>query len=83
MIGYSEAPRAWGYTRGMARVLGLSLTRAVVEGWLTRGELGHLVDACQSCDRTEDCTQWLAHNASAEALPSFCRNGPALAALKP
>lgn len=83
MIGYSEAPRAWGYTRGMARVLGLSLTDAVVEGWLSRQELGRLVDACQTCDKTDDCTRWLARNASAETLPGFCRNAPALAALKP
>jgi len=45
MIGYVEAPKAWGLTRGMGRVLGVNLTDAVVDGWLTRGELAELVEA--------------------------------------
>jgi hypothetical protein len=39
MIGYPEAPRAWWLTRGMARISGVNLPRAVVEGWLQRDEL--------------------------------------------
>ena len=32
MIGYPEAPRAWWLTRGMARISGVNLPRAVVVG---------------------------------------------------
>lgn len=81
MMGYVESPRAWGYTRGMARVLGLNLTGAVVDGWLTREDLADLVQRCQDCACTADCTGWLARTVSAEAAPAFCPNGPALAQL--
>ena len=74
MMGYVEAPKAWGLTRGMGRVVGVNLTDAVVEGWLTRGELADLVDRCQACGRSEDCPRWLAHVVRAEALPAFCPN---------
>lgn len=83
MIGYVEAPKAWGLTRGMARVLGLNLTRAVLEGWLTRDDLAVLVDRCQTCDRSCDCTVWLSRMVSCEALPTYCPNKPALESLSP
>lgn len=83
MIGYPEAPRAWGYTRGMARAIGASLTEAVVEGWLSRAELGTLVEACRTCAATGDCTSFLARTVETKALPEFCPNAPALAALRP
>lgn len=83
MMGYVEAPKAWGLTRGMSRVLGVNLTDAVVEGWLTRAELAELVDRCQACARSSDCTHWLARNVSAEALPAFCPNKAALESLSP
>jgi Family of unknown function (DUF6455) len=83
MIGFVEAPQAWGLTRGMARVLGLNLTHAVVDGWLTRPELGDLLDRCQACNRSADCTTWLARQVSTPALPEFCPNKAALEALSP
>lgn len=83
MIGYVEAPKAWGLTRGMARVLGINLADAVIEGWLTRPELAELVDRCQACDRSADCTGWLALTVSADGLPDFCPNKRALEALSP
>jgi len=83
MIGYTEAPLAWGYTRGMARALGASLTEAVVEGWMTRAELGRLVAACQACGETQACTAFLARAPDEKANPAFCPNSKALAALKP
>lgn len=77
MIGYVEAPLAWGLTRGMGRVLGVNLADAVIEGWLSRAELAVLVGRCQACDRAGDCTTWLARQVAAEALPGFCPNkGP-------
>lgn len=74
MIGFSDAPMAWGLTRGMARVLGVSLPRAVVEGWLSRAELAVLVNRCQACSQKGACTTWLASAASAPCLPVFCPN---------
>lgn len=81
MIGYVEAPMAWGLTRGMGRVLGVDLVDAVVDGWMRRGELATLVDRCQACGRAEACTGWLAGHLRAEALPSYCANKAALEAL--
>jgi hypothetical protein len=83
MIGYAEAPKAWGLTRGMGRVLGVSLTGAVVEGWLQRGELAALVDRCQACGQDADCTGWLASHVTAETLPDFCANKDGIEALVP
>lgn len=83
MMGYVEAPRAWGLTRGMARALGLDLVGAVTEGWLTRSELGQLVETCEACDQSSGCTAWLAVTLQSETLPGFCRNAPALQALRP
>jgi hypothetical protein len=82
MIVYPEAPRAWGYTRGMARTMGVSLPEAVLEGWISRGDLDHLVEACRTCGETGKCTEWLAQTVETEAAPGFCRNAPVLGALK-
>ena len=83
MIAYPDAPRAWGYTRGMARNLGYSLPEAVLDGWLSRAELGALVEACSNCGATRDCTSWLARGGQGQETPAFCPNGPALQALRP
>ena len=50
MMGYVESPRAWSYARGMARTVGVSLPDAVVEGWLSRGELALIVETDRPCD---------------------------------
>lgn len=81
MMGYTEAPLAWGHARGMARVVGVSLTDAVVEGWLSRDELAGLVEACGRCAQVEACTHWLARNVTAAGVPGFCPNAPAIGAL--
>ena len=65
---------AWGLTRGMARVLGVSLPKAVVEGWLSRAELAVLVGRCQACPQKSACTRWLASAATSPCLPVFCPN---------
>lgn len=83
MIGYVEAPMAWGLTRGMARVLGVNLTDAVVDGWMGREELAALVERCQRCERSAQCTGWLGRVSKAEALPDYCANKAALEALRP
>ena len=49
MFGYSESPQAYFTAQGMARVGGVALARAVVDGVLSRGELGQIVSRCLGC----------------------------------
>lgn len=81
MIGYPEAPRAWWLTRGMARISGVNLPRAVVEGWLLRDELEDLVARCAACGRGAECERWLAGSGAAHAMPDFCPNKAEIEAL--
>ncbi|MDZ4095417.1 MAG: DUF6455 family protein [Paracoccaceae bacterium] len=83
MIGYVEAPQAWWLAHGMARSIGVSLPHAVLEGWLTRRELGVMVSRCQSCGKSLDCTSWLAQANGRRSLPVFCGNKADLEALSP
>lgn len=83
MFSYPLSPRAWGFTRGVSRVLGIDLVRAVVDGWLRRDELGAIVETCADCGETNPCSAWLSHTISAETLPKFCPNKAAIEALKP
>ena len=81
MIGYPEAPKAWFLTRGMARISGVNLPQAVVEGWLPREELEALIARCAACTHGRDCEAWLAASGGAQAMPSFCPNRRAIEAL--
>ena len=60
MIGFTEGPQAWGLTQGMARVAGVNLPAAVIEGWLTRAELARLVGRCRTCGQSARRLRWLA-----------------------
>lgn len=81
MIGYPEAPRAWWLTRGMARISGVNLPRAVVEGWLQRSELEDLIARCAACDRAAECESWLSVSGAARRMPDFCPNKAGIEAL--
>jgi tellurite resistance protein len=83
MIGYVEAQQAWCYTRGAARVVGVNLTEAVVDGWLSRGELAALVQVCRDCAAVARCTDFLAQTVAADLLPGYCPNKVAIEALRP
>jgi hypothetical protein len=83
MIGYAEAPRAYGLTRGMARRAGVNLTGAVIDGWLTRRELAGMVDHCLRCGHIPACTDFLAQHGQSLSLPAFCDNKPGIEALAP
>lgn len=84
MIGYGGAdPRAWGFTRGAARVLGVNLTGAVLDGWLRRAELTALLQVCQGCVSAIPCADFLARTVTADALPRYCPNKAALESLRP
>jgi hypothetical protein len=74
MIGYPEAPKAWWLTRYMARLSGIDLSQAVVEGWLRRDELAEIVSRCASCGLGRTCETWLATSGSALRMPDFCPN---------
>ena len=74
MIGYPEAPKAWWLTRHMARVSGVNLPRAVVEGWLKRDELADIVSRCAGCGKGTPCESWLATSGRALRMPDFCPN---------
>lgn len=83
MIGFPDAPKAWWLTRGMARVLGVNLPRAVVDGWLRRDELEDLVANCAACGRGAVCESWLVRSGAESAMPDFCPNRPGIEALAP
>jgi hypothetical protein len=81
MIGYPDAYKAWWLTRGMARISGVNLSHAVVEGWLQRAELDRLVTRCAGCRQAASCEGWLATSGRARSMPEFCPNKPAIEAL--
>ncbi|OZA16187.1 MAG: hypothetical protein B7Y02_03415 [Rhodobacterales bacterium 17-64-5] len=85
MIGYEDMPKAWWLTRGMARLSGVNLPHAVVDGWLKRAELKSLITRCDACTVGRDCEAWLAQSGLAAgrtaAMPEFCPNKPAIEAL--
>lgn len=82
MFGYATAPGAFGRTRAMARAVGLDLSGAVVEGWLSRAEMEALVSRCASCGRSGACDPFLATAPRGSPLPAFCANKPALDCLR-
>ena len=82
-MAYSDAPFAWGLTRGMARIVGLNLAQAVAEGWFSRRDLASLVETCETCDAISRCTAYLAVTPRAESLPNFCANKHPIEALQP
>ncbi|MFZ9949747.1 MAG: DUF6455 family protein [Gemmobacter sp.] len=71
VFGYSESPRAYFTAQGMARVGGVTLARAVVDGMLSRGELAQIVTRCLGCPHKGDCDAWLSSPRS-ESVPAFC-----------
>jgi hypothetical protein len=82
MYGFVEAPMAYWLTQGMARIAGVNLTSAVVEGWLTRPELATLVGRCQKCGLSQRCMGWMAEP-QRPPLPDYCRNKGEIEALNP
>ncbi|MBP9184842.1 MAG: hypothetical protein KBF78_17035 [Fuscovulum sp.] len=81
MIGFSEAPRAWWLTRGMARIIGVNLSQAVVDGWLSRDELAGIVARCEGCRLQTSCDRWLALSGRERSMPDFCPNKPVIESL--
>lgn len=82
MMGMVEAPRAWWLLHGMARTAGVDLARAVVDGWMTRGEVARLVQHCATCGQVAECAEWQAERLHDQPA-AFCTLGPALDELAP
>lgn len=83
MIGYSQDPRAWQFTRRVTRAVGVDLMGAVVDGWMRRDELEAIVATCGNCGQGLPCADWLTHTVSANDLPQFCPNKAVIEALRP
>ncbi|MFZ1470655.1 MAG: DUF6455 family protein [Paracoccaceae bacterium] len=81
MFGYSQSPKSWCLTRGMARLCGVNLPMAVLDGWLTRAELEDLVERCDHCKAFAECSLWMAQSGAATAMPGFCPNKSRIEAL--
>ena len=58
MIGFTEGPQAWGLAQGMARVAGVNLPAALIEGRLIRAGLACLVGRCRTCGQSARCLRW-------------------------
>lgn len=80
--GFFTAKGAFFLTRGMGRTVGVDLTEAVVDGWLTRPELAQMVDRCLTCDEGRECLAWLSRTREGRAVPGFCANKQAIEALR-
>lgn len=78
----TDVPASHDLARNLADMtgrLGLSAP-AVPAAWPTGvSQLAQAIDACQRCDTTEVCTDWLARApAVIEAPPAFCPNAAEL-----
>ncbi|WP_146010270.1 DUF6455 family protein [Acidimangrovimonas sediminis] len=78
----SPVERGYWMTQGMARVAGVNLTQALLDGWLDRAELETMVGRCGACRRCEACTAWLARAVPTVAPPEFCGNRGGLERLR-
>ena len=84
MFEYTQAPITWALVRGMAQRAGFDAPRAVLDGWLSRAELGRLVDMCQKADCAKGCMDVLATPSKTTAAPpQFCAIKAELEALAP
>lgn len=70
-------------TLGMARAVGVNLTKALQEGQITRDQYADIVTRCRSCQWCEGCTNWLAQQTDiAETVPKTCANYETFKVLK-
>jgi hypothetical protein len=69
-IGVDDA--SFWKTQGMARAVGVDLTRALGNGTLNRARYAGLVSACGQCPHGERCTSWLAEGGERDAPPAYC-----------
>ncbi len=60
-------------TRSMARVLGVSLSEAMLDQALSAEDYANMVTRCRMCPHTEACQSFLGQRAgTAKEAPAFC-----------
>ena len=70
-------------TRGMARKLGVNLSEAMHDGFLTQADFAEMITRCRKCGRTEGCLAMLGQSAPALlSAPDHCPNAGILADLR-
>lgn len=70
-----EAAQHYWLTQGMARAVGVNLSRAISDGNLTRDHLRVMVVRCRMCGRADKCMDWLGRSGGgADHLPRYCAN---------
>lgn len=62
-------------TRGMARRMGVNLTEAVHDGFLTQAEFADMITRCRECAGVDGCMSYLSDNDRATgSAPDWCCN---------
>ena len=82
MSGYSKIDRHADLVGEMARVRGVDIGDAMLDGKLSAEAYRNAVRRCTGCECPEACEVWLSeHSDGANATPEYCRNGYLLARL--
>ena len=67
--------RAFWMTKGVTRMMRLSLTDALAAGRLDAAAYDGIIARCAACSVTETCATWLSgQTGQAVAAPSYCAN---------
>ncbi|MBC7146439.1 MAG: hypothetical protein H5U24_13705 [Thioclava marina] len=70
-------------TRGMARRIGVNISEAMHDGFLTQADFAQMITTCRTCGRTELCLAILAEKgADPEPIPEDCPNSAILNSLR-
>lgn len=78
-----DPARHFFMTRGVARVMGLSLSEAMNAGELDPRRYADMVTRCRGCALVEACQEWLSSRVSGSATPPpGCCNASELSRLK-
>lgn len=66
-------------TRGMARRMGVNLTEAMHDGFLTQADFAAMITRCRNCGGAQGCMAYLSeHPERVSAAPDWCQNGQIL-----
>lgn len=66
-------------TRGMARRMGVNLTEAMHDGFLTQADFAEMITRCRNCNGAQGCMAYLSeHPDRVDAAPDWCQNGQIL-----
>lgn len=69
-------------TRGVARRLGVNLSEAMHDGYLTQADFAEMITRCRKCERTEGCLAMLSERVGPPiSLPDWCHNAALLGEL--